>query len=116
MIKGLHHISIIVSNEEGLSFYKRLGFKEVKRIERGYDSVVYLEDCGITLEIYIDPTHPPRVDRPEAMGLRHFALQVDNIEEALKAWDVLAEPIREVDGKRYTFIRDVDGLPIEIHE
>ena len=68
------------------------------------------------MEIYIDPTHPPRVDRLEAMGLRHLALQVDSIEEALKAWDVLAEPIREVDGKRYTFIRDLDGLPIEIHE
>ena len=53
MIKGLHHISIIVSKEEGLLFYKRLGFEEVKRIERGYDSVVYLETCGITLEIYM---------------------------------------------------------------
>ena len=41
---------------------------------------------------------------------------LNNYEEALKAWDVLAEPIRELDGKRYTFIRDVDGLPIEIQE
>ena len=77
MIKGLHHISIIVSKEEGILFYKRLGFEEVKRIERGYDSVVYLETCGIILEIYIDPTHPPRVDRPEAMGNKTVTTNLD---------------------------------------
>ncbi len=42
---GLDHIALIVSSEESLSFYKKLGFKETKRIERSYDTVVFMQ-CG----------------------------------------------------------------------
>ena len=42
---GLDHIALIVSKEENLSFYEKLGFREAKRIERGYDTVVFMK-CG----------------------------------------------------------------------
>jgi glyoxylase I family protein len=53
--------------------------------------------------------------------LRHLALAVDNIEEAVKklaADGVIAEPIRvdEYTRKRFTFFADPDGLPLELYE
>ena len=46
---GLDHIAIIVSSEESLRFYERLGFKESKIIDRSYDTVVFMECVGIAL-------------------------------------------------------------------
>lgn len=116
MILGLDHIAIICSSEKSIDFYKSLGFEEYSRENRGYDVLVFLKGYGITLEIFIDPTHPPRVDRPEAMGLRHLALRVDNVEDTIEELKIEAEPIREKNGKHFTFFKDPDGLPIELHE
>ena len=73
----LNHIAIIVSREEGLDFYKTLGFKEVSREVRpeNHDELIYLSDGLLTLEIYKDSTHPKRVTNPEAYGLRIFAFK-----------------------------------------
>jgi len=112
----LHHIAIIVSSEKSIEFYSKLGFKEIERIDRGYDVIVMMEGA-CPLEIFIDPNHPARVNYPEALGLRHLALKVDNIEKATHGLDVDIEPIRvKKNGKRFTFIKDPDGLPIELHE
>ena len=58
---------------------------------------------------------------PEAKGLRHLAFHVENAEEAarwLNSRGIATEPIREdlVNGGRFTFFRDPDGLPLELHE
>lgn len=119
MIKSIDHIAIIVSSEEGISFYKRLGFKELYRKERINDTVViiHLEGDGTKLEIFIDPNHPERVTNPEAKGLRHLAFKVNSIEETLKELDIEAGPVmNDWIGDRYCFISDPDGLPIELHE
>ena len=115
-IISLNHIAIICSNERSVDFYKIIGFTELSRTDRGYDTIVYLEQAGIVLELYIDPKHPPRTDRPEALGLRHPAFEVDDIGAALEEWQIDAEPIRERNGQKYTFIRDPDGQPIELIE
>lgn len=114
MITGVHHIAVIVSSAASIDFYSRLGFRVRETHERGYDTVV-LMDGPCTLEIFVDPKHPARVTNPEAMGLRHLALKVDKIEDDLKGFEI--EPIRtDWNGVRFTFIKDPDGLPIEIHE
>lgn len=113
MVQGLHHIAIIASSEKSIDFYTVLGFKEIERIERGYDTVVMMKGSCV-LEIYIDPTHPARVDKPEALGLRHLAFVVKNLDEIVRVFE--CEPIREEAGRRYTFTRDPDGLPIELCE
>lgn len=81
---GLDHIALIVSKKENLAFYEKLGFKEEKRIERGYDTVVFMENSSIVLEIFIDLNHPARVTNPEAYGLRHIAFVVKSLEEAMR--------------------------------
>ena len=60
MITGVHHFSIIASSEESVGFYEKLGFRENKRIERTYDTVVLMSGYGIGLEVFIDPSHPGR--------------------------------------------------------
>lgn len=112
---GLDHIAIIVSSEESLRFYEKLGFKESKRIERSYDTVVFMECGSITLEIFIDPKHPERVTVPEAKGLRHIAFTVESLEEVTKV--VECEEVRtDWFGRRFTFCKDPDGQPIELKE
>ena len=111
----LDHIALIVSTEECLSFYKKLGFEEKNRIERGYDTVVFMECNGLLLEVFIDPNHPARVSGPEALGLRHIAFVVESLEEVMR--DVECEEIRtDWFGRRFTFCRDYDGQPIELKE
>ena len=118
MIKSLHHIAIIVSSESGIDFYKELGFIEENRVNRGYDQIVWMSGYGEKLEIFIDGTHPERVTNPEALGLRHIAFTVDDVEVV---WNLLSsyepEPLRiTTDGKKMFFVKDPDGLPIEFRE
>ena len=111
----LDHIALIVSKEENLSFYEKLGFKEKNRIERGYDTVVFMECDELLLEVFIDPNHPARVSGPEALGLRHLCLVVEDLEEAMSV--VKCEEIRtDWFGRRFTFTKDPDGQPIELKE
>ena len=109
----LDHIALIVSKEENLAFYEKLGFVEKNRIERAYDTVVFMENNSIVLEIFIDPSHPARFTNPEAYGLRHVAFVVEDLSKV----GVECEEIRtDWFGRRFTFCRDYDGQPIELKE
>ena len=109
----LDHIALIVSKEENLSFYNKLGFVEKNRIDRGYDTVVFMECNGLLLEVFIDPNHPARVANPEALGLRHLCFVVEDLSKV----GVECEEIRtDWFGRRFTFCRDYDGQPIELKE
>ena len=124
MITGLHHIAILCSEREpSLRFYETLGF-QVKtshiRPER-QDEIIMMDGHGITLELFIVKNHPARVTNPEAYGLRHLALKVEGIEQMvckLAAAGYEPEPIRRDSfaDEKMTFVKDPDGLPIELHE
>ena len=80
-----------------------------------------LQQGDICLELFIKPQAPARVTDPEAQGLRHLAFQVQDITSAvrwLQQMGIETEPVREdpVNGGRYTFFKDPDGLPLELHE
>ena len=112
---GLNHIALIVSSEESLRFYEKLGFREFKRIERSYDTIVFMESGLIVLEIFIDQNHPERVSGPEAKGLRHIAFTVDDLNRMVAELD--CEEIKtDWFGNRFTFAKDPDGQPIELKE
>ena len=120
-----HHIAIIASDwDKAREFYvEKLGFelfREVYRPEIG-DYLRMLRQGDTVLELFIKPDYPERVTNPEAKGLRHLAFHVEKIEPAvawLNAQGIETEPIREdkVNGGRFTFFKDPDGLPLEIHE
>lgn len=53
-------ISIIISKEENLEFYKAIGFVEIDREYRPdiHDLLVWMKGNGLTLKIFVDSTHP----------------------------------------------------------
>jgi len=117
MIQGIHHFAIIASSEDSLKFYTKLGFREMHRIARKYDTVVLLDGYGMQIEMFIDPNHPERATNPENMGLRHLALKVDKIEDTVGKLGLEIGPImNDWVGVRFAFTADPDGLPIELHE
>lgn len=120
-----HHIAIIASSyAKAKEFYiDKLGFELVKEAYRPAtdDYLRMLRKGDTVLELFIRPDAPQRPNNPEAMGLRHLAFRVDNIEPVaawLNAMGIETEPVREdpYNGGRFTFFKDPDGLPLELHE
>lgn len=124
-LNKIHHIAIICSDyQKSKSFYiEILGaniINETYRIERNS----YKLDLSIAnsqIELFSFPVTPPRVDNPEASGLRHLAFEVDSVENTvneLKSRGVKVETINtdNLTNKKFTFFKDPDGLPIEIYE
>lgn len=126
MLKGIHHIAIIVSDyERSRKFYTEvLGLKIIAenfRTERNSFKLDLEVNDEYKIELFSFPSPPPRPSHPEATGLRHLAFSVEDIEAAisrLKQFNVTCESIRtdEFTGNRFTFFADPDGLPIELYE
>ena len=124
-LKKQHHIAVICSDwDRAKAFYMdKLGFEMIREVWRpAQEDYLRMLKLGDTvLEIFIKPDAPQRVTNPEALGLRHLAFHVENIEPAV-AWlnslGIETEPVREdlVNGGRFTFFKDPDGLPLELHE
>ena len=120
-----HHVAIIASDwERSREFYvEKLGFELIREAYRPQfgDYLRMLKQGDTVLELFIKPNYPERVTDPEAKGLRHLAFSVENIESVV-AWlngrGIETEPVREdlVNGGRFTFFKDPDGLPLEVHE
>lgn len=125
-LNQVHHVAIICSDyARSLSFYRDILGLEVRletyRVERGsYKAELTLDDHYV-IELFSFPSPPARPSYPEAVGLRHLAFEVSDMDEtilALEENDVAYEPIRtdQITGKKFTFIADPDGLPIEFYE
>ena len=125
-LNKIHHIAIICSDYQiSKRFYTEiLGFKivsEVFRKERdSYKLDLALNDT-YCIELFSFPNPPQRVSQPEACGLRHLAFEVDDIEQTrnyLISKNIASETIRmdEFTEKKFFFITDPDGLPIEFYE
>lgn len=125
MLEGLHHIAVISRDEtKALDFYvNKLGFRieqEAWRPDR-QDTLRMLRLGDVVIELFIRADAPQRPTNPEALGLRHLAFRVADVEAAAR-WlndrGIATEPIRvdTCNGGRFTFFRDPDGLPLEIHE
>lgn len=120
-----HHIAVISSDyAKAKEFYiDKLGFRLVREVYRPdqQDYLRMLQQGDTVLELFIKPQAPERVTNPEAKGLRHLAFRVEDIEPAaawLHSLGIETEPIREdtCNGGRFTFFKDLDGLPLELHE
>ena len=122
----IHHIAIIGSDyQASRQFYvDKLGFEVVRenyREKRGDWKIDLRVNEDTELELFIVKNPPERVTNPEASGLRHLAFKVDDVEETVEELSrkgIKCEPVRtdEFTGKRMTFFRDPDDLPLEIHE
>lgn len=125
-LTAVHHIAIIVSDyETSKRFYtETLGFTvmgEHYRAERNSYKLDLALNGQYLIELFSFPNPPARPSRPEAVGLRHLAFSVTNLDAAiahLNQQGILTEPVRtdEHTGRRFTFFADPDGLPLELYE
>lgn len=122
----IHHVAIICSDyEKSKKFYVDvLGFSIIQETFRSHRNS-YKLDLKVSeseqIELFSFPNPPQRVSSPEACGLRHLAFEVDDIHEAisqLQAKGISVEEIRidEITGKKFTFFKDPDDLPLELYE
>ncbi len=126
IINKIHHIAIICSNYAvSKQFYTAvIGLEilnETYRAERDSYKLDLALNGNYVIELFSFPNPPKRPSRPEATGLRHLAFEVDNFEEVvlkMNSLNISIEPIRidEFTDKKFTFIADPDGLPIEFYE
>lgn len=125
-LNKVHHIAILCSDyQKSKTFYTEvLGLTIIREIYReqrqSYKLDLALNGTYI-VELFSFPNPPKRPSRPEAVGLRHLAFEVNNLDETvafLNSKQVVSEPIRidETTNKRFTFIADPDELPIEFYE
>ena len=125
-ISGIHHVAIIASDYlRSKRFYSELlGLAivaETYREQRDSYKLDLRTPDGVQIELFSFPAPPPRPSRPEACGLRHVAFRVPDVAAAaqeLQQQGVAVEAIRidEFTGKRFTFVADPDGLPLELYE
>jgi len=125
-LKAIHHIAIICSDyARSKAFYTEiLGLKVVREVWRAARQSWKLDLAlgdHYVIELFSFPEPPARPSRPEAAGLRHLAFAVsdlDGVVARLEHLQVPVEPVRvdEFTGKRFTFIADPDGLPLEFYE
>ena len=125
-LNKVHHIAIICSNyERSKRFYTEVLGLEVmaehfRETRQSWKADLSLNGSYV-IELFSFPSPPPRPSYPEAVGLRHLAFEVDDIEATeheLTEKGIAHEPIRmdEYTHKRFVFFSDPDDLPIELYE
>ncbi len=125
-LQAVHHIAIICSDYSiSRRFYTEvLGLRIIREVYREQRQS-YKLDLAIgdhyVIELFSFPQPPPRPSTPEACGLRHLAFAVPDLDAAiahLNGKGVDTEPVRvdEFTGKRFTFFKDPDDLPLELYE
>jgi glyoxylase I family protein len=125
-INKVHHIAVLASDyERSKRFYTQvLGLEflsEVYRTERDSWMGKLALNGEYVVELFSFPSPPPRLQWPEATGLRHLAFEVPDVPAALRELEALGvehEGLR-VDPhtqKEMAFFRDPDGLPIELYQ
>lgn len=122
----VNHIAIIASEiERSIAFYVNvLGFTVIRKVyrkERDSWKVDLALHEDYLIELFTFPDAPQRPSYPEALGLRHLAFSVADIEVCiaeLQAKGVKTETIRidPFTGCRCVFFADPDGLPLELVE
>jgi len=125
LLNAIHHVAIICADyERSKQFYtEMLGLtvvQETYRAERQSYKLDLAVNGQYQIELFSFPNPPARPSKPEALGLRHLAFAVIDIDATiadLNRKGVETEPVRidDLTGKRFTFFADPDGLPLELY-
>lgn len=121
----VHHIAILCKDiVVSQDFYeKHFDFKVIQKVYREdrRSWKIDMKKDGVQIELFSFPNSPKRQTHPEACGLRHIAFAV----KSLVSWHarmsiagIECEEIRKDDttDKQFFFVKDPDGLPIELYE
>lgn len=126
MFSAIHHVAIICSDYQRAKYFytEILGLKILRETFRSSRQSYKLDlqvGESIQIELFSFPKPPARMDSPEACGLRHLAFLVADLDKAIHhliRHDIQVEAVRvdEMTGKRFTFFKDPDGLPLELYQ
>jgi len=125
-----HHTAISASNlVRSISFYEKLGFEVVMRWQADDESlsIVHMKLADMLLELFCYASSKQGAAANQTLesdlktiGVKHFGLRVDDIESARQQLigsglvDASTAVTRGRTGIEYLFIRDPDGLFVEI--
>lgn len=123
------HTALSVKNiQESQEFFEKvfdLKFKtRGERPELGVKFIMLEDKSGVSIELFEHVSSKPLIEDPmdfAQIGFKHVAFVVDNIEEvmekAVKNGAKVIWPIKKgITVKRLAFIKDPNGLPIELAE
>lgn len=127
---NVNHVTISVSNmKKTIEFYHRFGFIDFKNYKDENVEITLLKLNEMVLEIFCYtqyeqlPEHSKDLLKDlKTLGTKHFALGVESVEKAKKY--LLENDLIETNidickgrlGKKYFFIKDPDGILVEIIE
>lgn len=125
-IQSIHHVAIIAEDYElSKKFYTEiLGFEIINEVYRE-ERQSYKLDLAINgkyqIELFSFSEFRERASFPEAKGLRHLAFSVQDVESAieyLRSKNIKVQDARidEHTGKKFSFLEDPNGQPLEIYE
>ena len=123
----VHHIAISVKDSEASAkFYtENFGFKEINRYTKpGWDGgAIVLKSHDLQLEIFQFQDRIEKKDdlsKLNVIGLKHIGIEVDSVQntyEELKSKGVdIDEPKKGTTCAWFCFLRDPDGIPLELYE
>ncbi len=123
----IHHIAISVKDsQKSAKFYRdNFEFKEINRYtKQGWDgNAIILKLDRLQLEIFQFQGQIEKKDdlsNLKVIGLKHIGIQVENVKEKyeeLKNRNVdIDEPVKGTTCAWFCFLRDPEGIPIELYE
>ena len=124
-----HHVGVSVRDlDASLAFYEAFGFREVNRADFGGATIVHLRLDQFVLELFWYPKN--RTDPPlqmgfandlDVVGLKHFALAVEDVDAALS--DLRSRGLADESvqigslpngSASWIFLKDPDGVWVEV--
>ena len=125
-IQAIHHVAILTDDyERSKTFYTTvLGFeilKETYRAERQSYKLDLAINGQYQIELFSFPEFKERASFPEQKGLRHLAFAVADIEKSVaelvsKGVEVQSIRTDELTSKKFCFLYDPNGQPLELYE
>jgi len=128
---SFHHVALSVSNlRKSCEFYQKLGFStamswsspngdmQIERLKLGTVSLELF--CFKEAQASPESSRQLSTDLPR-IGCKHFALKCENLNETIqelqqKGFQNIPEITTGKTGVRYVFIKDPDGILLEILE
>lgn len=123
----IHHIAVSVKNlNKSVNFYKNIfGFSVAKKFERKdlKGKAAFIKLKNIILELWQFERkiiNKNSLNNLSVIGLKHIAFGVADIAKEYKRIKLkgvkISKPEPGASGAKYCFLRDPNGIPIELYE